>query len=915
MSIVRKTNKLPKLLLFCLISFSLILSAFPLTAQAEEIIYHEQRFEEPIVKGVNYVQKIHFTSLGWQKIHVLTVDLHNSNLAVDTLLSSNGLSNPQALSKMAAEAEAIAGINGDFFYLGQTNAPLGLMVKNGELVTTPFWSDQMSVFALTNNLNAILGSWNWKGEIIGQNGVKMSLGGINKTVSNYEQTIVYNSNWGEKLDNYNFSLDNTTVLTVNNDLVTHCQLNPSEILIPKEGYILVAQGETASRLQQNFPLGCSVIVNQSSEPDFNNIKMAIGGGTNIVHEGVIPPFTHNVSGKHQRTALGITKDGKYLFLVVVDGRNEQYTGMTQEQLAKFMQSIGSYYAINLDGGGSSTFVARSLGETEITVKNSLVEGSERPVPNGLGIFSSYPQGQLSGLKIETDDPNIPLWGVREFRVKGYDQYFNPIPVDHREVKWSVSNNLGKFEGNLFGSTNSGKAVVTAQIGKIKASLPIRIIDRADKVIIEPDSLSLSPGEKKQLTIKVADQNGFRASLSPPQIFPELSNNLGKMDGTTFLAGNTPGTGILKIKYDQAEGYCRLAVGQNKQIIEDFETPSDLYFASYPAEVQGGYEKSDFAKNGSSSGKLQFSFQAQENTQAAYLVFGPEGKTLPKNSKKLGVWIYNSDPNNHWLRAQIRSKTGSKKSNLDLAKQVDWEGWKYVETNLPDDSEQVLERIYLVETDQQKMNEGFIYLDDLTVTLPLTVEETIPATKPDQNLSIQDLKKSGQNSFLFSTATTAADGISSYKDQDFSLVLTAEGVTVKRKDGIIANKHLPGKKYGSFGYQNSRFILLDTTKGSIRTSDSEQWNWLINEMNLGGCQNLFVISPASIKQTQDQAELDLLLDLLAKTKEQYGQKIWIVSPENESGWDRRNGVHLVYLPQNEEEATCFLVREKTIKYKR
>jgi exopolysaccharide biosynthesis protein len=913
LSILRKTNRHWRYFIGCLLCFCLALSFNAQQAQAEEPPYYEQRYEEPVAQGLSYVRKTRFTPSGWQNIHVLKADLHNSNLVVDSLLSSKGLSNPEPLSQIAKKARAVAGINGDFFYLGQTNAPLGVMVKDGQLLSSPFWSQEMSVFALTENLKAILGNWNWQGEIINEDGVRMPLGGTNKTVSNYEQTVIYDSNWGSKLGNYDFSLAKTAVLTIKDGLVVASDLNPAEILIPEQGSILVAQGETADQLTATFPLGSRIEIEQSSSPELSKIKMAIGGGANLVYNGEIPSFTHNIAGKHQRTALGITKDNRYLFLVAVDGRDGRYQGMTQEELAKFMQSIGCYYAINLDGGGSSTLVARPLGEDEIEVKNNLVGGQERSIPNGIGIFSTSPVGQLAGLKIETSDHNVPLWGIREFKVKGYDQYLNPVPVNPETVKWSVSNNLGRFEGSLLGTGRPGKGIVTAQVGEIKATLSIRVIDRAEQVKIEPETLNLSPGAKQQLTFTVIDQNGFRAELSPLQISPELTGNVGKMEGNTFIAGTNPGTGMLKIKYDQAEGYCSIAVGQDQKIIEDFENPSNLYFSSYPEEVEGSYEQSDLAHSGSGAAKLKFSFVPIEKTQAAYLMFGSQGMSLPANSRKIGVWVYNDGPNGHWLRAQVSSKDGSSKDNLDLAREVNWQGWKYVEANLPGNGEYVLDRIYLVETDSLKMNQGEIYLDDLTVTLPLTAEQLALPTRTDKNLTNHKLSKPQQGGFLFSTTVSPEDSTLDYSGRNFSLALSGEGVLVKKEDGATVDKSQLGKKYGSFSYQNSHFVLLDTTKGGMRASDKDQWNWLMKEIDRGGLDNLFLISPTPLNKISDEHEAELLLELLAKAKEKHNQEVWVISSGTGYSWAKRDGVHLVYLPEKELKNGDFLVKGKTITY--
>ena len=56
-----------------------------------------------------------------------------------------------------------------------------------------------------------------------------------------------------------------------------------------------------------------------------------------------------------RTAIGEIDAGHYL-LVVTDGRTSQSAGLSLQELAEVMQSLGAKVAYNLDGGGSSTMV-------------------------------------------------------------------------------------------------------------------------------------------------------------------------------------------------------------------------------------------------------------------------------------------------------------------------------------------------------------------------------------------------------------------------------------------------------------------------------------------------------------------------------------------------------------------------------
>jgi hypothetical protein len=67
---------------------------------------------------------------------------------------------------------------------------------------------------------------------------------------------------------------------------------------------------------------------------------------------------HTPGGKrHPRTAVGLDADGRFLHLVVVDGRQPGYSeGVSICELAELMQEFGCADAVNLDGGGSSIMI-------------------------------------------------------------------------------------------------------------------------------------------------------------------------------------------------------------------------------------------------------------------------------------------------------------------------------------------------------------------------------------------------------------------------------------------------------------------------------------------------------------------------------------------------------------------------------
>lgn len=86
-------------------------------------------------------------------------------------------------------------------------------------------------------------------------------------------------------------------------------------------------------------------------------------GPMLIVDGAIdivsPTNPHNTSST-ARTGLGVTADGKRVFMVAVDTGNG-VTGVTTEQLAKILQALGSRNAMNFDGGGSSTMFVKGHG--------------------------------------------------------------------------------------------------------------------------------------------------------------------------------------------------------------------------------------------------------------------------------------------------------------------------------------------------------------------------------------------------------------------------------------------------------------------------------------------------------------------------------------------------------------------------
>lgn len=143
--------------------------------------------------------------------------------------------------------------------------------------------------------------------------------------------------------------------------------------------------------------------------DSSRNREVLSGLLTLVHDGQIPRDvltrdTPTCTPQHPRTLMGLTRDKKHLLLVAVDGRRNGVVGMTCLESAEYIKSLGAHWAINLDGGGSTTMWVDGK------VVNTPSDGSQRTVPTHLAVLrkqnarTSCPGTPLPAKKPEPPPP-------------------------------------------------------------------------------------------------------------------------------------------------------------------------------------------------------------------------------------------------------------------------------------------------------------------------------------------------------------------------------------------------------------------------------------------------------------------------------------------------------------------------------
>jgi exopolysaccharide biosynthesis protein len=132
----------------------------------------------------------------------------------------------------------------------------------------------------------------------------------------------------------------------------------------------------------------AVIATVSPDTKLSKVFTAVTGSAIIVQNGKNTGDINKLNSAgaaNPRTAVGLSKNKHYLYLVVIDGRHPGYSiGTTNKETADIMIALGAYTALNLDGGGSTTMV-KTDEQDNVVLVNHPSGKTERFDASALGV--------------------------------------------------------------------------------------------------------------------------------------------------------------------------------------------------------------------------------------------------------------------------------------------------------------------------------------------------------------------------------------------------------------------------------------------------------------------------------------------------------------------------------------------------
>lgn len=813
--------------------------------------------ETRLSTGITYEKIERYTSAGWMNINVIRTDLTDEYTKVKPITNENGVSVRSPLSSMIKSSGATAAVNGDFFYMGDPTYTYGPLIDNGNLITSPLpFSDGYPTVSKLLEGKVDISVWNPKITLFGSDNTEFNVIVLNKTSSLDWGPTVLTADWNKTSPGYDGKKDILEVVVIDNT-VSEVRKNSPSTVIPENGYVIAScNATTMEQMQNSFIAGQSVTLNIQLDFSPENVEWAFGALNYLVKDGQLNEVSDQVLGTNPRTAIGFNKDNTEMIMVTIDGRNKNYVGVKQTELAEIMLNLGAYNAVNMDGGGSTTMGVDFLRNSNVTVVNIPSDGRERKIASGVGVFNTSPDSnKISSIEVTSEQEAVFNNTEVALELKFFNEYYSPVDANSKNIEFSVTpSNAGKVVNNIFYPTNAGDVVITAKNGDAEGQLEISVLDNPVALKFDTDSLTMGFGETYEIgQILGIDKDGNSAYIPAKYVSYSYRNRIGKVENGIFTAGDISNTGAITATFGSAVKHIQVKVGYRYKTLSRFEDLENLKLTLYPEDSVGNMSiTKDIVKEGSSALKLDYDFNKMTDQSIAFVEFGKDGEgiKLDENPKAIGMWVY-GDGKNHWLRTRIADAYGNQ-IKITFADEVNWTGWKWVEARIPEGTAYpiTIKNIYLAEINETRKDSGTIYIDNLRIMYE----------PKDKQLGLKD-----ETQFIDSLKT------SSLKDYTEKLFVSDDKKEIQSGNGKI--------------------IYFDgiISNGTMAASNISMWN-NIKSFTEYSDKVLVLTMNADLDNINDEREILVLKNILEKAGE--NNQVIVVYKGDKENTVIENGVRYI-----------------------
>lgn len=642
------------------------------------------------------------TVTGREPAQVLNVDLTDPNVRVG-VEGTTTLIDPkdETISSMAARTGAVAGINGGFFDINASGQPDAGQIVDGEIWKSPQHKHDGTFVVLKDGTSAIrdeefsgtisdgsathaLYSVNWTSDATaGQiTEVTPRLGG--PTTLSSKPVFVSGT-----------SSDGGATLTV--DSVGAIKSLPA---LANGHYGLLAAGAGGTWLSSSIHVGDTVTLASSISPDNNIQELIQGPGQPLIKGGAITSdyASGNPSGLNPETAIGVSADGKHLTMVTLDGRGSenQAVGMTVGQVAGYMVDQKVDSALLLDGGGSSELIARKPGDATTSVINTPSDGGERPVGNGIFVYSTEASaGGPSSVTVNGGaDADAVVGLTTALPAFALDSSSNLVSSTALTAKVTPAK-LGTWSNGAFTAQQAGTGHITISAPDgATASVKLTVAPQFSKLTVSPAEPNLADGQPVGFQLTGTTPDGGQLAVPIDQATWSLStDSLGTFDPTTAtFTASADGAGKVDVTATAggASGTADIAVGSSGQVVATLDNIADWTHVDKADSVHTTVTNAaDVPPVATTTSSISDTYTMPGTSGVHQMVFSPKStisvgaNAAGLDPTALGIWLKDADPVHNTLQFAVNytGATGTSSTLYNTGIVFDG-GWHLLQTQLP-----------------------------------------------------------------------------------------------------------------------------------------------------------------------------------------------------------------------------------------
>ncbi|MGW6836843.1 phosphodiester glycosidase family protein [Streptomyces sp. NPDC054949] len=695
------------------------------------------RASRPVAPGVRLDSYDRLERDRWLRVDELVVDLAAPGGVRAEYLGGRGA---ETLAQAVAHHPAgpgrrvVGAVNGDFFDIRGTGAPLGPGVRGGRLLHSASPGPGGAAVGFAPDGSGRVLRLGLTGSITLPGGAVRTPAGYNAALPPAEGFAVYTADWpGSVLPDTGPAVelrDGRVAVAAPVPILRR----PARRDRPAPGTTLLVAAGTAAAELAALRVGDPVTVTAAPLPESGPVPLeAVGGREALVVAGV--PQNHDGEPNDTaapRTAVGLSRDGRSLRLVTVDGRMRASGGLTLTGLGRMMHRLGAHEALNLDGGGSSTLLAALSGATAPTLENTPSDGRPRPVPNGLALTAPVGSGRLTGYRIEAAAGRLFPGLTRTLTATGHDPALGPAPGT---PSWSAEG-AGRIgpDGVLRGS-RPGPVTVRAhtdrpgarpaESGPAEGSLALEVLGPLTRIRPTRDRIGLADRtESAGFDLTGYDGQGRATTVEPGDTVLRYDRSRWRVapdgrGGFTVRALVARATGRLRVSVPATGATAELALGAGLDALPlaDLEDAARWRGAGATAAPGEGRPGTGIA--------LTLPAPAPTATAAA-----PRPIPLPEQARSVSLWV---GADGSGARPAVHLTDGDGAGLTLRGPAADWSGWRRITLPLPATAEPPL-RLTGLSATQGGGGPSRLLLDTLTAETPPTGAAPTVTLPPDPVVS-------------------------------------------------------------------------------------------------------------------------------------------------------------------------------------